>query len=99
MNAENIATTFSRILRASVRADEWQTIQSEAKRGRMVADDFCDANQALIDAFSCVVGREPWFASDLDEGNATEAQLDADFDTLEEAWRLARIQWAKGGIA
>jgi hypothetical protein len=36
----------------------------------------------MIEAFSDVFGREPYFPSDVEEGYATDAQMDADADTL-----------------
>lgn len=100
MNAQPIATEFSRILRGCMTPEEWaQMVAHDKINEASAANDYCDANQALINAFSAVVGREPWFGSDVDGGFATEAQVDADFDTLEQVWRLARLEWAKGGAA
>lgn len=100
MNAQPIATEFARILRGWMTPEEWaQMVAHDRASDSSSANDYCDANQALIDAFSAVVGREPWFASDVDGGFATEAQVDADFELLEEVWRLARLEWTKGGAA
>lgn len=98
MNAQRIATEFACILRGWMTPEEWaQMVAHDRASDTSAANDYCDANQALINAFSAIVGREPWFGSDVDGGFATEAQVDADFDTLEEVWRLARLEWAKGG--
>ena len=98
MNAQRIATEFARILRGWMTREEWaQMVAHDQAADFSTANDYCDANQALIDAFSAIVGREPWFASDVESGFATDAQVDADFDTLEQVWRLARLQWTKGG--
>lgn len=100
MNAQPIATKFARILRGWMTPEEWaQMVANDRASDSSSANDYCDANQALIDAFSAIVGREPWFASDVEGGFATESQVDADFDTLEQVWRLARLEWTKGGAA
>jgi hypothetical protein len=100
MKTEKIAFEFSRILRGWMTPEKWaDMVAKDRKSDFSNANDFCDANQALIDAFILVVGREPRFPSDVDAGFATESDVDADSETLDEAWRLARAEWVKGGIA
>jgi hypothetical protein len=88
-DVEKVAQIFTDKVRAWNEGDDWERI----KRGEIGADDVCDANQFMIDAFHRVFGREPRFASDVDEGFATTAQVDADFDLMENAWEEAKRIW------
>ncbi len=86
---KRIAARFTSKLQSYL-GEKWAEVQS----GACGANDLCDANQLLIDAFFDVCGREPFFPFDVEEGLATEADLNSDFDTLERIWNLAKQQWA-----
>ena len=52
--------------------------------------DYCDSNQAMLNAFETVYGREVWFPSDAEDGRCTEAEADADMALMDAAWEKAR---------
>ena len=84
-----IAVAFTSRLKSYLGGD-WAKIES----GEAHPNDLCDANQLLIDAFAEVYGREPFFPWDVEEGLATENDINSDFDTLESIWDRAKEQWA-----
>lgn len=63
----------------------------ESLRNDTHPNDVCDANHHLIEAFADVFGREPYFPSDVEEGFATEAQMDADADFLDAIWDASAL--------
>lgn len=91
-----LALVFTRRLREELGASHFAAVCLNEYNiiRHMSIDDLCDPNQTMIDAHKEILGREPWFASDIDEGFATIEQVDADFDVLELAWDKARLLWA-----
>lgn len=71
-------------------AEKWLGVVNQESE----VEDLCDANHFMIEAFCDIVGREPFFPSDVEAGLATEDDVDADFDTLERIWDRAKKQWA-----
>lgn len=55
--------------------------------------DFLDANMTMLAAFQEVLGRDPRWPSDVDEGKCTEAESDADFALIESAWVRAQAAY------
>lgn len=55
--------------------------------------DFCDANEAMLDAFRRVFNREPFFPADIDDNLCTTEQQDADWRLLMDAWNEAKRSW------
>ena len=47
----------------------------------------------MIDAFALVLGREMRFASDVEDGVATLAEVDADHDVIEAVWVVSKKSW------
>lgn len=52
--------------------------------------DYCDANEAMCQAFKATMERECWWPSDVDEGNCTEQDVNEDFALLDAAWATAK---------
>jgi hypothetical protein len=77
----------------------------ESVRNGTHPNDVCDANHILIEAFADVFGREPYFPSDVEQGFATEEQMDADGDFLDAVWdasvflRVRPDGWTQYGSA
>jgi len=93
-HANQIAIAFARYLKDAMPPEDYAALVSRDKVSETSnANDYCDANQVLIEVFCNVMGREPYFATDIDEGNAIEAQVDADFELLEQAWAKAKRIW------
>jgi len=90
--AEAIAKSFTWHMKQEIGHQRFALMVS---RDNDLAEDVTDPNQIMIDAFKNVMGREPWFASDVDEGLAKMAQVYADHDLIESAWDLARNSWRK----
>ena len=91
-----LALVFTRRLREELGASQFADVCfNEYNVNRhMSVDDLCDPNQTMIDAHKEILGREPWFPCNADEGLATMEQVDADFDLMELAWDKARLLWA-----
>lgn len=52
--------------------------------------DHCDSNMTMERAFVQTFGRTPCMGSDVEEGDCTEAQSDADLDAWNRAWTHAK---------
>jgi hypothetical protein len=94
-----IANEFSRILQSWLTEDEMSLLRSDTARllvghpdhARIChSHDYCDANEAMCQAFKNVVERECWWPSDVDEGNCDEADVDNDFALWDKAWGIAK---------
>jgi hypothetical protein len=91
---DTVAARFVERLQAFLLPEKWEAVQSGEH-----PNDVCDANQVLIDAFADVFGREPFFPSDIEQGFATEEQMDANADFLDAVWdasaflRIRRAEW------
>ena len=76
-----LALQFTRILRKWHSAAGWRTVvernAAETNPSICHSHDFCDANQAMIDAFAIIHGREPNLTTDTDEINAAWAEAKA----------------------
>lgn len=91
---QQIANEFTRILKNWLTSQEWAQLVAQDKVSEYSnANEYCDANQAMIDAFASVLGREMHFASDVDDGVATLAEVDADHDLIEAVWVVAKKSW------
>lgn len=91
---QQIAAEFARILKNWLTAEEWARLVAQDKVSEYSnANEYCDANQAMIDAFASIVGREMRFAGDVDDGVATFAEVDADHDLIEAVWAVAKKSW------
>lgn len=86
-----VAQVFIAKLKAWNEPADWERICG----GLVDANDVCDANHFMIEAFQRVFGREPRFASDVDEGFCTMKDVYADGDFLELAWDRAIELWSK----
>lgn len=85
-NIENLAQTFSKILLQWLGQDKIDAINAEnALRNdtSCASHDHCDPNQAMIDAYAVVFGREPFNDDD-------QEQSDLDTDRINEAWNLSK---------
>ena len=95
---ERIADAFADVLRDWLTADQWAEMQARNvvySDGVCASHDFCDANMAMAEAFETVTGREPAFGYDtLADGSpvdpAAAIQADADCDTWNAAWAIAK---------
>ena len=95
-----IANEFSRILQSWLTEDEMSLLRSDTARllvghpdhARSIchSHDYCDANEAMCQAFKNVVERECWWPSDVDEGNCDEADVEKDFALWDTAWGFAK---------
>ena len=91
---QQIANEFTRILKNWLTPQEWAQLVAQDKVSEYSnANEYCDANQAMIDAFALVLGREMRFASDVEDGVATFAEVDADHDLIEAVWVVAKKSW------
>lgn len=91
---QQIANEFTRILKNWLTPQEWAQLVAQDKVSEYSnANEYCDANQAMIDAFASVLGREMRFASDVEDGVATFAEVDADHDLIEAVWVVAKKSW------
>ncbi len=84
-----LACEFAITLRGWMTADQWESMRAENARrgedGTCASHDHVDANQAMIDAFGTIMGREYDFASE------------ADHVMTEEAWTKARVSFMTAG--
>jgi hypothetical protein len=86
-----IGIAFLAVLRQWLSDDQYAQLTDPAN-DLTLADQFCDANMAMDTAFRQVMGRAPCLTSDSDEGDATEAQVDADLELMCLAWDVARAR-------
>lgn len=90
-NVEKLAKEFSKILNEWLSKDEITEINkrnaTEEYKGNCATHDFCDPNQAMLDAFENVMGRElVFFNGDVPE---SEKQNEYDMALWSKAWTLA----------
>ena len=85
MNA--LATQFDAIIRLWLSPSEYAALcaDTDTESDVCLSHDYCDANQAMIDAFEIIHGRDP-FAM---EGGPTDAEMNAVVD----AWEMAKRHW------
>lgn len=91
---ENLSREFSRVL------NEWLTPVQMAEviatneenegDGTCATHDYCDANEAMAEAFEKVVGRPSTMVEDVENNPELEARQDADTKLWNEAWDLAK---------
>jgi hypothetical protein len=90
---EELARAFAAVLRAdigirklaaAVSANQYETSASVCH-----THDWCDANESMAAAFESVFEREQALPCDVDEGLATQEQVDADIDVWNDAWNIA----------
>lgn len=97
---DTVAARFVERLEAFLPPEKWEAVQSGEH-----PNDVCDANQVLIDAFSDVFGREPFFPVDAEDGLCSEDALDREcafFDAVFDAsafLRIRREEWTQYGSA
>jgi|SRR5215467_2903131 len=89
-----ISNRFVTVLRHWLTADEWNEMASRNAAepdGASVchSHDFCDANMAMHEAFTEVMGREPFLLDDGDDP-VRVAQHDADIEMFNAAWEQAK---------
>lgn len=80
---ETLAKSFSNVLNEWLTKEEMATViernqTPEYQDGSCATHDFCDANQAIIDAFEKEAGRE------------LDTQDEDDMKLIQKAWDLAR---------
>lgn len=80
-----LARAFSRKLAAWLNAEELATVRdrnaSLYPAGSCASHDFCDANEAMEQAFRDVFGRDSYVGDDT---------ADRDWDIIADAWTLAK---------
>jgi hypothetical protein len=97
---DTVAARFVERLQAALTPAAFESVRDGTH-----PNDVCDANQVLIDAFADVFGREPYFPSDVEQGLATDDEMDADADFLDAVWdasvflRLRAEEWTQYGSA
>lgn len=102
-----VAHKFAAILKQWATAEEWETMLAAnvAAPNDMccASHDFCDANMAMLEAFTAVMGRAPIWECDADDKPADEragtiAAADADLGLINAAWAYAKPNFltAKG---
>lgn len=94
MRAAILAREFSRVLRSWLSPAEMACaiVGNRAETSPLVchSHDYCDANMAMDEAFTTVVGRNVIMPSDVEENGASDAQHVADFTLWNEAWNIAK---------
>lgn len=88
-----IAREFTKVLRSWLSREEMDTVVSRNKTkkyqdGSCATHDFCDSNQAMLDAFEKIMGREVVFHDDEIPGS--EKQEEEDSALMDAAWNMAR---------
>ncbi len=88
---EQVAREFATILRGWATDEQWQTMRIANSRyaaagdhGICASHDFCDANEAMAQAFITVIGRD------------ADIMSDADNDIWDAAWDSAKVQFLGG---
>jgi hypothetical protein len=93
---DTVAARFVERLQAALTPAAFESVRDGTH-----PNDVCDANHHLIEAFADVFGREPYFPSDVEQGLATDDEMDADADFLDAVWdasallRVAAEEWTK----
>lgn len=94
--AEKISVVYSRIIREWLSEDEMNTVLStyrDESYGYVREDDFCDSNQALIDAWAEVYGGDSLFVySDDEDVYLNTKETEANMAIVDEARAIARKQ-------
>ena len=91
---DTVAVRFVERLQAFLPPEKWEAVQSGEH-----PNDVCDANHFMIEAYSDIFGREPFFPSDAEEAFCTEAEVDQECDFLDAVWdasaflRIRRAEW------
>jgi hypothetical protein len=86
IQAHLIAKAFAAVLRDWLTADQWAEMQArnvDYSDGVCASHDFCDANEAMAEAFKTITGREPSGGFDtLADGSPVDpmAAIQADAD-------------------
>ncbi len=82
---KRLAEEFTRVLKSWAKPGQWAKMVKDnaanAGDGSCASHDFCDANQAMIEAYTKVKGKEP------------VANDDGDIAFITEAWNLAKRLW------
>lgn len=81
-----VVDAFSALVREIADTDEKHQIKSGVPFVDAVLD--CDHNMVMIRACRSVLGREPYFPSDVEVGNCTEREMLKDHALLESAWEI-----------
>ena len=81
-----VVDVFSEMVRGIADTEEKNQIKSGVPFVEAVLD--CDHNMVMIRAFHSVLGREPYFPSDVDLKNCTEKEMLKDHDLIESAWEI-----------
>lgn len=86
-----VAKKFSKVLKkwlGKVKMQEVVRLNKENNDSCCASHDFCDANMAMDEAFTKVMGRS--FEFNFEELTEKEAQNSADTDLMNEAWDIAK---------
>lgn len=84
---QQLANEFSKLLRDTLTAEQMSEVVRlnktiEYSNGGCAAQDLCDANQVMIDAFTKIYGREPALSEEPD--------FEMNFGLMDKAYTLAR---------
>lgn len=84
-----LANKFIQLLNDALEPEQISTINERNKKYFSCGDtdicathEFCDPNQYMLDAFSAIIGREPVFGTENDNGS--------DLRLMNNAWLLAK---------
>lgn len=81
-----VVDAFSKLVRGIADNKEKQQIKKGTPFVDAVLD--CDHNMVMIRACQSVLGREPYFPSDVEIGNCTEKEMLKDHALIESAWEI-----------
>jgi hypothetical protein len=89
-DAIRLAIAFSEAVKAEFTVVEFRTMNERnralpADSGICHSHDYCDANMLMLDAFTEVLDREPWFLTDPDCPKG-----EADMRLWGDAWAIAK---------
>jgi len=91
-----LAASFTAHLTEEIGPDALRAVAAENARrgddGTCASQDYCDANQTMLDSFEAVYGREADIGPDDERAERTTADC-GDMETMQAAWTLARLSW------
>lgn len=91
-----LAGQFADVIHDWTTPEQFEEIKKRNRERRdltCATHDFVDANEAMAQAFKQAFGRDPWMAIDLEAGQCTEVELQADADMWNAAWNQAKEGW------